>query len=414
MARSLVGLSALCSAPLHLVLLSALLHISAAWSTVHGLTTLPRHRAAAPTLSAAWGGELASEASAAVKAVQKAMQLCDALACEMAVVESEAGGKTMDACDTTAGVSFIKEGDSTPVTAADFAIQGVISRRLKDAFPNDRFMGEEDASDLREDAGLRALALRLCSSFDGDADEGSFLEAIDRGMEPNRGEGERVWILDPIDGTKGFMTGQGYVIGLALVDASGVPLIGVMGKPTEEESPPIMAAVKGHGLRWWNAVGEATVAYDPPAPEWVDAALPPWFVSPHASFGACAPFGPTHPPEFLCCGAMVKYFATAAGRACGFVQYEEELKSWDHACGVICVAESGGEATDAAGDAILFADRIFHVAGGIVCASRFATDEVKAKLLQAADACEVPEEEEEDAIAEVGSDGSYAPAQAIY
>ena len=37
----------------------------------------------------------------------------------------------------------------------------------------------------------------------------------------------------------------------------------------------------------------------------------------------------------------------------GAKQYEEELKSWDHACGVICVAESGGEATDASGAPVL-------------------------------------------------------------
>lgn len=30
------------------------------------------------------------------------------------------------------------------------------------------------------------------------------------------GESERVWILDPIDGTKGFMTGKNYIVGLAL------------------------------------------------------------------------------------------------------------------------------------------------------------------------------------------------------
>jgi 3'(2'), 5'-bisphosphate nucleotidase len=86
---------------------------------------------------------------------------------------------------------------------------------------------------------------------------------------------------------------------------------------------------------------------------------------------------------------MVKYFACAAGRACGFVQYEEELKSWDHACGLICVAESGGQATDSAGDPVLFADRVFRVKGGIVCASRWASEEVKEKLLKAADQCAV-------------------------
>lgn len=230
---------------------------------------------------------------------------------------------------------------------------------------------------------------------------------------------------------QGFMTGQGYVIGLALVDATGAPLIGVMGVPTEDTSPPIMAAVAGHGLTWWGAEGSEQVAYDPPAPEWVDVPNPPWLISPQSAFGACAPFGADHPPDVICCGAskisasrhieprpltppcwrpphgaaecghacdtlpphtraVVKYFATAAGRACGFVQYEQELKSWDHACGVLCVIESGGYATDAERAPVRFADRTFHVSGGIVCASRWASDEARARLLQSADTCEVP------------------------
>ena len=45
-----------------------------------------------------------------------------------------------------AGVSLIKAGDDTPVTAADFAIQGMISWLLRMEFPHDRFMGEEDAA----------------------------------------------------------------------------------------------------------------------------------------------------------------------------------------------------------------------------------------------------------------------------
>ena len=59
----------------------------------------------------------------------------------------------------------------------------------------------------------------------------TFLADVDRGLEPPRGEGERCWVLDPIDGTKGFMTGQGFVIGLALLDANGDALVGVMGVP---------------------------------------------------------------------------------------------------------------------------------------------------------------------------------------
>ena len=237
------------------------------------------------------------------------------------------------------------------------------------------------------------------------------LDPRSSGLEPSRGEGERVWILDPIDGTKGFMTGQGYVIGLALVDSAGAPLVGVMGVPTESDSPPIMCAVKGQGLTWWNALGDEPVDYDPPPPSWVDEATPPWLISPQKAFGACAPFGPAHPPDVICCGAMVKYFATAAGRAAGFVQYEEELKSWDHACGVICVAESGGRATDGDSAPVLFADRVFNVAGGIVCTSKWATEGVQAQMLQAADQCVLPRD---DGDGDAEGRYEYASAQAIY
>ena len=63
---------------------------------------------------------------------------------------------------------------------------------------------------------------------------------------------------------------------------------------------------------------------------------------------------------------------------------EEELKTWDHACGLICVSESGGTATDAEGGQVLFPDRLFPVTGGVVCASRWATPKMKQKLLAAA------------------------------
>jgi len=290
----------------------------------------------------------------------------------------------MDACDVTAGVSFIKPGDSTPVTAADFAIQGLVSSALRAQFPNDRFMGEEDAEDLRDDPALRELALRLCSQFGGDADEEAFLSAVDRGLEPSRGEGERVWVLDPIDGTKGFMTGQGYVIGLALLDSRGDALIGVMGVPNEEAAPPIVSAVKGHGTRWWPAFGDEPKSYDPPTPEWADAATPPWLLSPQSARDACVPFGEAGAGlQTVCCGAMIKYFEVAAGRAAGFVQFEESLKSWDHACGLICVSESGGIALDGAGEEVLFADRTFTVTGGIVCSSKWAHLDVRQALVGA-------------------------------
>ena len=151
---------------------------------------------------------------------------------------------------------------------------------------------------------------------------------------------------------------------------------------------PIMAAVRGHGLRWWNAQGAAPVEHSPPTPEWSGRSLaegaPPWLISPQKAAAECMPFGPAEQPATVCCGAMIKYFQVAAGRYAGFIQYEEELKAWDHACALVCVDESGGRATDAEGREVLFDGRVFSVRGGIVCTSKWATEEIRQALLKAA------------------------------
>eukprot|EP00961_Rhodomonas_salina_P096483 1297829-Rhodomonas_salina.2 len=108
----------------------------------------------------AWGGDLAKEAAFAAKVVQKASELCLKLAAEMETAE-ESLGKEMSQDAVQKGISIIKEGDATPVTAADFAIQGFISKELQEAFPKDRFMGEEDATSLREDDALCVMANNL-------------------------------------------------------------------------------------------------------------------------------------------------------------------------------------------------------------------------------------------------------------
>ncbi|CAE7289472.1 unnamed protein product [Symbiodinium microadriaticum] len=346
--------------------------------------------------------DLEAEVTAAVEVVQRSMRLVQALACDMDVA-SPSLGKEMEACDITAGISAIKPGDSTPVTAADYAIQGLVFESLQKQFPADRFMGEEDAADLRADADLCGLALELCSKFgDSSITKESFLAAVDVGLVPPReGENRRVWVLDPIDGTKGFLTGQGYVIGLSLL-MDGEALVGVMGYPNATATPPIMLAVKGHGLRWWPAEGPGPLEYEPPKPDWASQDFgqlppplpgqlqagrdyPPWLLSPQSSRTACRPFGDA-PATDMCCGSMVKYFAVAAGTHCGYVQYEEQLKTWDHACGILCVQESGGNAcvTDAAGQPVFFPGRKFSVLGGIVSCSRWCTSEMRELLLQAA------------------------------
>lgn len=73
-------------------------------------------RVASSLPAAEWAAEYAPEAAAAALVVQRAIRLCEALACDMQMVTADpTGGKTMDACDVTAGIALIKAGDSTPV-----------------------------------------------------------------------------------------------------------------------------------------------------------------------------------------------------------------------------------------------------------------------------------------------------------
>lgn len=104
------------------------------------------------------------------------------------------------------------------------------------------------------------------------------------------------------------------------------------------------------------------------------ASYPPWLVSRPMTKGSPMPFGPACAPSEVCCGAMIKYWCVAQGTVAGFIQYETPLKSWDHACGVLCVIESGGTSTDAYGKQVLFQDREFAVGKGIVCTAAGASE----------------------------------------
>ena len=100
-----------------------------------------------------------------------------------------------------------QKSNRTPVTEADRAAETAMRRLLADLRPDDGIIGEEFGTE-RPDARI-------------------------------------VWVLDPIDGTKAFMTGRptfGTLIA-ALID--GVPSVGVIDQPIV-------------GDRWVGAVGQPT------------------------------------------------------------------------------------------------------------------------------------------------------------
>ena len=138
------------------------------------------------------------------------------------------------------------------MTVADFAVQALVAHRLARAFPADPLVAEEDAASLRSpDArSLFESVVNAVHRILPNLAPNQILDAIDRG----RGlPGKRFWTLDPIDGTKGFLRGDQYVVALALVVRGRVEL-GLMGCPQLSliEGPQtivgsIVYAIRGRG-----------------------------------------------------------------------------------------------------------------------------------------------------------------------
>lgn len=172
-------------------------------------------------------------------------------------------------------VRELPKADATPVTVADFAAQALIISALRAVFPDDAFLGEEDASALREDAELRERVYELvCSASASAGGSGAtqqqlaapssvdeMMDLIDLGGSGRGGPTGRFWVMDPIDGTATFLLGQQYAISLALIDG-GREAVGVLACPNlrltdegrlKEESVDtdglgvMITAVKGQG-----------------------------------------------------------------------------------------------------------------------------------------------------------------------
>ena len=202
-------------------------------------------------------------------------------------------------------------------------------------------------ADLRADA---LLAERLLSH----RPEYGWLseETVDR---PERLSRRRVWIVDPIDGTRSFIAGYAeFGISVGLVE-DGVPVLGVIHNPARDE---MFWAERGGGAFLRTGGGEDVRLR---VAEQVDGAAPSFLAS-RSEVGR-GEFETFEGHEILELGSTAyKMAAVAAGRGDAFLSRGPKSE-WDVAAGVVLVEEAGGVVTDAAGQALTFNRPDPHVNG---------------------------------------------------
>lgn len=253
--------------------------------------------------------------------------------------------------------------DASPVTVADFASQAVVAAMLDQTFPEDPLVAEEGSQALKETEGKDTLksVVKFVTLVRPGADESKICDWIDRGMGA---PAERFWVLDPIDGTKGFLRGDQYAVALAMIQ-SGQVVVGALGCPglnrtgaAPDNSGSAYLAMRGLGA-WVADLDEGGLSRVRVSDRMDarQARILRSFEAAHTDEGLldglAKALGCLEPP--LRMDSQAKYALVAQGAADLIFRllspsrpdYREKI--WDQAAGSIIVEEAGGRVTDIEG-----------------------------------------------------------------
>lgn len=261
--------------------------------------------------------------------------------------------------------------DLSPVTVADFASQALVGWALKETFPDQPLVGEEDASELRQTSGKLTLEqiTQFVSQFIPQATQENVCSWIDHGAgDPSN----QFWTLDPIDGTKGFLRGDQYAVALALL-VNGQVQIGVLGcpnlsegyKPDAGSQGTLAIAVRGEGA-WLTSLDANTGSYQrlhvSEITQPTQARVLRSFESGHTNISQIDYFTQELQVEVepVRMDSQAKYVLLALGKGDLYLRllskkqpnYREKI--WDQAAGSLIVEEAGGKVSDLHGKRLDF------------------------------------------------------------
>ena len=256
--------------------------------------------------------------------------------------------------------------DKTPVTVGDYAIQALVGRRLLEEYGVAQLVAEESVDELRKPEG-QAMLKRAAEILDSDED--SVCEWIDLSGQDSTGS---VWVLDPIDGTRGFLRGGQYAVALALLEdhAVSVAVLGSPGLVTPHSSTggSLAVAVRGEGA--WGAPLEnpkelqriSVSKQTDPSRARVLRSVESGHTNERQMQQMRADLAIS--PEPILMDSQAKYTALASGGgdllirliSPQYPKYKERI--WDQAAGTFMVEEAGGRVTDLDGKALDFSQGV--------------------------------------------------------
>ena len=226
-------------------------------------------------------------------------------------VALEAGELTLEYFDESGYQGADAKADGSPVTEADKAAEKVIETALTDITPDVPMVGEESVSE---------------------------------GNIPDLSNAEYFWLVDPLDGTKEFISGRGdYTVNIALIK-NGTPILGVV------YAPALGELYAGHGEKTAIRYNEETdiekSIFVRQAP---DEGLTVVASASHSNAERLEQFLSEYKvSKLIKRGSSLKICAVAAGKADLYPRLGPTCE-WDTAAGDAVLRSAGGIITDLAG-----------------------------------------------------------------
>lgn len=225
--------------------------------------------------------------------------------CNMARrIAVEAGHLTLEHFDESGFSGADTKGDGSPVTVADREAEDLIERKLKEILPDVPIIGEE---------------------------------AAEAGKLPDLTGADYFWLVDPLDGTKEFISGSGdYTVNIALVHR-GAPVLGVVYAPAKGEL--YAGHAEGSAVRWLEDTNaEKAIHVRRPPKEGLTVVAS----RNHGDGGKLDAFLDGHKVEKLIKrGSSLKICAVAAGKADLYPRFGPTCE-WDTAAGDAILRAAGG------------------------------------------------------------------------
>lgn len=238
----------------------------------------------------------------------KILQYLPALCNQVKRLAIEAGEATLEFYDESGAGEFTDKADGSPVTLADHAAHKIVIEGLKTITPSVPVISEESET------------------------------------HPDISASEYFWLVDPLDGTRGFIQGNAdYTVNIALIQ-NGIPVLGVIYAPVLGE------LYSGHGpetaIRWLEETNvEKTLTMRPPRREGMNIVV--------SNFKGHTPKQDQLLEQFKVAkvtkrASSIKFCMVASGKADYYI-CTKEISEWDTAAGDAIVRSAGGIVVDMEG-----------------------------------------------------------------